>query len=52
MTTMCLSRYEGLRAEAQALIEDERTPFLCLHLEPKSGKIHFTVDSESKKKDN
>ena len=50
MATTYPSRYEEFKAKAQTLIENEQTPVLCLHLEPKSGKIHLTAGSESTKK--
>ena len=45
-----MSGYQGLRVEAQVLIEEEQTPFLCMHFDKTSEKIFILADSESLQK--
>ena len=42
--------YQGLRVEAQALIENEQTPFLSMYFDKTSGKVFILADSESLEK--
>ena len=42
--------YQGLRVEAQALIENEQTPFLSMYFDKTSGKVFILADSETLQK--
>ena len=50
MNANAICGYQGLRVEAQAVIENEQTPFLCFHFDKMSKRVFIMADSESLKK--
>ena len=50
MDSTHISGYDGLRASAKTIIENEQSPLVCMYFDKVSQKVYIIADSESLKK--